>query len=139
MQYWLLKTEPETWSWRDQVARGDAGEIWDGVRNHQAAGFLRRMQPGDRAYFYHSGKARSIVGVVEIMQGPFPDPTDPSGKFVAVKVRAVETLAEPVTLAQIKAEPGLADLLLLRNSRLSVIPLTGADWALIGSLNGAHT
>jgi predicted RNA-binding protein with PUA-like domain len=134
MAHWLLKSEPETWSWHQQVARGNRGEIWDGVRNHQAAGFLRRMKRGDHAYFYHSGKERRIIGIVEVIESAFPDPTDPSGKFVAVKVRAVSPLPRPVALAEIKAESRLADLLLLRQSRLSVMPLTLAHWKIIQKL-----
>jgi predicted RNA-binding protein with PUA-like domain len=134
MQYWLLKTEPEAWSWDHQVKRGDAGEIWDGVRNYQAASSLKKMRPGDRAFFYHSGKSRSIVGVVEITEGAFPDPTDPDGKFVAVRVRALRALPAPVTLAQMKSDPALADLPLLRQSRLSVVPLTAAQWRRIETM-----
>jgi predicted RNA-binding protein with PUA-like domain len=134
VQYWLLKSEPDTWSWDDQVSRGDAGEIWDGVRNHQAANFLRSMQRGDHAFFYHSGKQRSIVGEVDIVEPAFPDPSDASGKFVAVRVRALRPLPRSVTLAELRAETSLADLLLLRHTRLSVSPITPAQWRTIQKL-----
>lgn len=128
MRYWLVKSEPEEWSWDDQVARGAAGEGWTGVRNHQAAGNLKAMQKGDRAFFYHSGKARAIVGIVEIAGTWQPDPTDETGKFGMVVVRALEPLARPVDLAEIKADPALADLPLIRQSRLSVMEIPEPAW-----------
>lgn len=134
MRYWLVKSEPEEWSWDDQVAKGAAGEGWTGVRNHQAAGNLKAMQKGDRAFFYHSGKARAIVGIVEIAETWQPDPTDETGKFGMVVVRALEPLARPVDLAEIKADPALADLPLIRQSRLSVMEIPAPAWNHILSL-----
>lgn len=128
VHYWLLKTEPETFSWAELVARGARGEPWDGVRNHQAAGFLRAMNKGDHAFIYHSGKARSVIGTALVTRASFPDPSDASGRFVAVGVRALEALEREVSLAEIKAEPSLADLLLVRHSRLSVMPVGAAEW-----------
>lgn len=134
MAYWLLKSEPETWSWQQQVARRAKGEMWDGVRNYQAAKFLKQMHRGDLAFFYHSGKQRAIVGVVEIVKEHYPDPTDDSGKFVAVTVRAKEGLPQPVTLQQLKGDERFADFLLLRQSRLSVMPVTDKQWKAINKL-----
>ena len=134
MAYWLLKSEPETWSWQNQVARGAKGEIWNGVRNFQAAKFLKEMQCGDLAFFYHSGKERAIVGVVEIIKEHFPDPTDDSGKFVAVTVTAGKSLAHPVTLQQLKSDGRFGDFLLLRQPRLSVMPVSKEHWRAINSL-----
>lgn len=128
MRYWLLKTEPDEFSWSDLVAAGSSGEAWDGVRNHQAAGFLREMKRGDRAFIYHTGRERRIVGTGEICRASYPDPGDPSGRFVAVDVRACEVLEKPVTLAAIKAESAFADFLLVRQSRLSVMPVTAREW-----------
>lgn len=128
MAYWLLKSEPGEWSWDDQLARGDAGEMWDGVRNHQAANNLKAMRKGDLAFFYHSGKAREIVGIVRIIGEHRPDPTDPSGRFVVVDVAAEESLPRPVTLAEIKADPTLEEMALIRQSRLSVMPVAAAHW-----------
>lgn len=135
MKYWLIKSEPNDFSWSEQVAKGAAGETWDGVRNHQAAAFLREMKVGDQAFFYHSGKERQIVGTVEITRAAYPDPTDASGRFVAVTVRALKPLAEPVTLSAIKAEPTLAEWRLVRNSRLSVMPVSRAEWQRVQRLS----
>lgn len=134
MQYWLVKTEPGTWSWDDQVKAGSTH--WDGVRNHQAANNLRAMAPGDRCFFYHSVSEKQIVGIVEVTKTAYPDPGDPSGKFVMVDMRTVAPLRNPVSLAQIKAEPALADMVLVKNSRLSVQPVTAAEWAHICRLGG---
>ncbi len=127
MHYWLLKTEPDEFSWADLAARGAAGEPWTGIRNHQAAGFLRAMAVGDRAYVYHTGGERRIVGLAEITRAHYPDPGDASGRFVAVDVRALAPLAVPVDLAAIKREPALADFLLVRQGRLSVMPVGAAE------------
>ena len=129
MAYWLLKSEPGAWSWEDQVRDGTAE--WDGVRNYQASNNLKAMTRGDRAFFYHSVKAREIVGIVEVVKEYYPDPTDATGRFGMVDVKAVKPFTEPVTLAQMKAEPRLAELPLLRQSRLSVVPVTAAQWRLI--------
>ncbi|MBM3489361.1 MAG: EVE domain-containing protein [Alphaproteobacteria bacterium] len=131
MAFWLVKSEPETWSWQAQVNRGAAGEPWDGVRNHQANNNLKAMAVGDRAFFYHSGEERRIVGIVEVIKPWWPDPKDETGKFGMVRVKAVAKLPTPVTLAAIKAEPDLADLLLVRHSRLSVMPVAEPQWRLI--------
>ncbi len=128
MRYWLVKSEPEEWSWEDQVAKGEAGEGWTGVRNHQAAANLKAMQIGDQAFFYHSGKERAVVGVAEVVGTWQPDPTDATGKFGMVVLRALEALPRPVTLADIKADPALADLPLIRQSRLSVMPIPDDGW-----------
>jgi predicted RNA-binding protein with PUA-like domain len=136
MTYWLLKTEPETFSWDDQVKRGAKGEPWTGVRNHTAKQNLMKMKKGDRAFFYHSGEDREIVGIVEVMREHYPDPTDPTGKFVAVDVKALKPLPKPVTLAEIKAEPRLKDMALVKFSRLSVQPVTAPEWAIVCRMGG---
>jgi len=128
MKYWLLKSEPESFSWADLLAKGATGETWDGVRNHQAAAFLKQMLSGDQGLFYHSGKERRVVGTLEVTHPHYPDPSDQSGRFVAVTVRALETLTEPVTLAAVKVEPAFREFLLVRNPRLSVMPVTAAHW-----------
>lgn len=132
MSFWLVKSEPEVWSWAQQVAKGV--EPWTGVRNHLAAKHLKAMRLGDRAFFYHSNTGREIVGIVEIVREAYPDPTDESGKFVAVDVEAVEPLAKPVTLAALKSDPFFADFVLIRQSRLSVMPVTPAQWEKICTL-----
>ena len=129
MAYWLLKSEPASWSWDDQTAAGTAE--WDGVRNHQAKNNLLAMQPGDRAFFYHSVKGTEIVGIVEVAGTPHPDSTDPGGKWAAVDVLSVRPFARPVTMAEIKAEPRLAQMALVRYSRLSVQPVTKEEWRLV--------
>lgn len=129
MHYWLVKSEPSAWSWADQVKKGV--EPWTGVRNYQAANNLRAMKKGDRAFFYHSVEEKRIVGIVEVVREAFIDPTDPAGRFVAVDVKTLCPLAAPVTLAAIKAEPRLAHLALLRQSRLSVLPVDADSWTLL--------
>ena len=126
MAYWLFKSEPGAWSWDDQVAAGTAE--WDGIRNYQADNNMKAMKVGDKAFFYHSVDERSIVGVVEIAREHYPDPTDPKGRFGMVDVTAKIPVISPVTLADIKAEPALADLALVRQSRLSVVPIEPAEW-----------
>lgn len=128
MQYWLLKTEPDEFSWTDLCAAGKRGETWDGIRNHQAAGFLRQMRRRDQAFIYHTGKERRIVGIGEIVGEHVPDPGDESGRFIAVRVRALAPLAHPVTLDEMKADPLFAACLLLRQSRLSAMPMGAAEW-----------
>jgi len=127
--YWLMKTEPGAWSWDDQVMAGTAE--WDGVRNYQAANNMKAMKNGDRAFFYHSVNEKRVVGIVEVVREYYPDPSDASGRFGMVDVKALRPLEAPVTLAQIKAEPRLADLALIRQSRLSVMPIPDAAWRLI--------
>jgi len=134
MAYWLLKSEPGSWSWEDQVKAGTTD--WSGVRNPQAANFMKGMKKGDRAFFYHSGEERRIVGVVEVTKEFYPDPKDKEGRFGLVDVKTVGPVPEPVTLAAIKAEPKLKDLLLVRQSRLSVMPVDAAAWKLIARMGG---
>ena len=134
MAYWLFKSEPNTWSWNGQLAKADAGEGWDGVRNHQAGNNMKAMEIGDLGFFYHSVSEKQIVGIVDVIEKWHLDPTDPSGKFGMVTVRAVTSVTAPVTLAQIKAEPRLADFALVRQSRLSVVPVTDEEWALLLSM-----
>ncbi len=129
MAYWLMKSEPGTWSWDDQVRDGVAE--WDGVRNNQAALNLKAMKKGDRAFFYHSVNEKQIVGIVEIVKEAYPDPSDPAGRFVMVDVKALRPFKQPVTLAEIKAEPRLSEMLLVRHTRLSVSPVDKDAWKLI--------
>lgn len=131
---WLMKSEPDAYSWDDLVAEGEG--TWDGVRNHRAANNLRAMQVGDHAFFYHSNIGKEIVGIVTISQGGLTDPSDPEGKWAAVKVKAVRKLARPVTLAQIKAQPDLQEMELIRLGRLSVAELTGEEWARVLEMAG---
>ena len=136
MSYWLLKTEASAFSWDDQVRTGERGEPWTGVRNHTAKRNLAAMRRGDRAFFYHSGDEKRIVGIVEVIREAYPDPTDASGRFVAVNVKAVEPLRHPVNLGVVKAEPRLADMVLVHQSRLSVQPVTANEWRIIAELGG---
>jgi predicted RNA-binding protein with PUA-like domain len=136
MNYWLLKSEPETWSWDQQKAKGAKGEPWSGVRNFTAAKNMREMKKGDRGFFYHSGKERSIVGIVEIIGENRPDPTDETGKFGLVDVKAIADIPRPVTLDEIKVNPKLKDMTLVKFSRLSVQPVTAAEWKTICALGG---
>jgi predicted RNA-binding protein with PUA-like domain len=136
MAYWLLKTEAETFSWDDQVKKGAKGEPWTGVRNFTARGHLKEMKKGDRAFFYHTGSEKQIVGIVEIIREWYRDPTDPKEVFVAVDVKAVEPVTKPVTLAAIKEEPKLAGMSLVKYSRLSVQPVTEAEWKLVCRMGG---
>ncbi|WP_442754567.1 EVE domain-containing protein [Methylocystis sp. JAN1] len=131
MAHWLLKSEPSTWSWDQQAAAGAKGTFWNGVRNHLAKKHLMAMKKGERAFFYHSNDERAIVGIVEISKEYYPDHTDETGKFGMVDVKAVKALKKPVTLAEIKGEPRLADMVLVNNSRLSVQPVTDAEWAVV--------
>jgi predicted RNA-binding protein with PUA-like domain len=139
MAYWLFKSEPSTWSWRQQLEAGAKGTFWNGVRNHLAKQQMMAMQLGERGFFYHSNEEKAIVGVVEVIKGYYPDPTDPSGKFGMVDVRAVKPLERKVTLAQIKAEPRLANMALVKNSRLSVQPVTENEWRIVMALAGEAT
>ncbi len=129
MAYWLIKSEPGAWSWDNQVKDGTTE--WDGVRNYQAANNMKAMRLGDRAFFYHSVNEKQVVGIVEVVREYYPDHTDASGRFGMVDVKTVRPFDKPVTLAEIKSEPRLADLLLVRNSRLSVSPVDADSWALI--------
>jgi predicted RNA-binding protein with PUA-like domain len=137
MNHWLIKSEPDAWSWDQQVKSGKKGEAWTGVRNHTAKQNLMKMQKGDRAFFYHSNVGKEIVGIVEVVRAHYPDPSaKPDEPWVVVDVAARETLPHPVTLAAIKAEPKLKDMALLKQSRLSVQPVTAAEWTAICKMGG---
>lgn len=136
MAYWLVKSEPGAWSWDDQVKAGTTH--WNGVRNYQAANNLKAMRLGDRAFFYHSVNEKRIVGVVEVAREYYPDDSDPTGRFGMVDVRAVAPLVRPVTLEQVKAEPRLQHLALIRQSRLSVMPIDEEAWAVLQALGGGE-
>jgi predicted RNA-binding protein with PUA-like domain len=136
LAYWLLKTEPETWSWDQQRARGKAGEEWTGVRNYQARSNLRAMKKGDLGFFYHTGSAKEIVGVVEVSAPAHSDSTDKTGEWISVDLKAVRSLKTPVSMAAIKAEPRLKNMVLVRNSRLSVQPVAPEEWRLICKMGG---
>ena len=131
MAYWLFKSEPDTWSWDDQVAKGGAGEEWDGVRNYQARNNMRAMRVGDRGFFYHSVNEKRIVGIVEVIAESHPDSTTDDPRWDCVDIKAVAPMPRPVTLAEIKADPRLADFALVRQSRLSVVPVSGEEWRII--------
>ncbi len=134
MKYWLLKSEPSAYSWDRLVA--DKRTEWSGVRNYQAANNLKAMQAGDRAFFYHSGAGPEVVGVAEIVKEAYPDPSDKTGRFVMVDVKPVMPVKTPVTLAAMKAEPKLKDLVLVRQGRLSVSPVSAAEWRVIAGMAG---
>jgi len=136
MAFWLFKSEPNTWGWADQIARGAKGEPWDGVRNFLANKNMKQMQLGDRGFFYHSVNEKCIVGTVEIIKTHYPDHTDPKGRFGMVDIQALETAARQVTLAEIKAEPKLEDMVLVNNSRLSVQPVTASEWKFVCKMAG---
>lgn len=137
MAHWLFKTEPGDYSWDQFIA--DGRTAWDGVRNFQAANNMRAMKVGERAFFYRSVKDPAVLGIMEIAAEAYPDPDDPKGKFVRVDLVPVAALPQPVTLKAIKAEPGLADIALVRQSRLSVMPVSAAHWHLICAMGGAET
>ena len=134
MQYWLFKSEPGAWSWDDQVEKGI--EHWDGVRNYQANNNMKAMRDGDRGFFYHSVKEKTIVGVVEVVREHYPDHTDESRRFGMVDVKALYAVKNPVTLADIKAKPELAQLALVKQSRLSVVPISKEEWKVICRMAG---
>jgi predicted RNA-binding protein with PUA-like domain len=136
MAFWLFKSEPGTWSWDQQVAKGAAGEEWDGIRNYQARNNMRAMKKGDRGFFYHSIDEKRVVGIVEVIAESHPDSTDTTGKWECVDVVAVESMPDPVTLDQIKAEPALTDMVLVNNSRLSVQPVSKREWARVCKMGG---
>ncbi len=131
MHYWLLKSEPTVWSWQNQLDRGEQGEGWDGVRNYQASNNMKSMDVGDLAFFYHSLNEKQIVGIVTVCALYHPDPTDASGRFGMVTVKALKSLSTPVTLADIKADERLCDMALVRQPRLSVTPVAAKQWAII--------
>lgn len=136
MAYWLMKSEPGAWSWDQQKAEGKAGAEWDGVRNYQARNNMRAMKTGDLAFFYHSIGEKACVGIVKIVVEAHPDSTASSGQWECVDVAAVMDLPKPVTLAEIKAEPDLKDMVLVNNSRLSVQPVTASEWRKVCALGG---
>lgn len=138
MAYWLVKSEAETWSWDQQKKAGAKGEPWTGVRNAQARNNMREMKKGDFAFFYHSGGERRIVGVVKIVKEAYQDPTTDDERWVVVDVAAVEAMPKPVTLADIKAEPKLAEMVLVKNSRLSVQPVTAVEWKQVAKMGGLN-
>ncbi len=131
MRYWLFKSEPDTWGWHDQKAKGEAGEEWDGVRNYQARNFMREMAVGDRGFFYHSQKEKAVVGIVEVCAPAHPDSSTDDPRWDCVDIRAVADMPRPVTLAEIKAEPRLAGMALVKSARLSVQPVTEEEWQIV--------
>lgn len=135
MAKWLVKSEPSSWSFDQQIAAGKAGTPWNGVRNHTAKQNLMAMTKGEQAFFYHSNEGKAVVGIVKVARTFYPDPTDASGKFGMVDFAAVRPLKRPVTLDEIKADPQFADMMLVKNSRLSVQPVTDAEWAAMLALS----
>ena len=136
MAHWLVKSEPSVWSWQQQVDAGAKGTFWNGVRNHVAKQHLMVMKKGEQAFFYHSNEGKEIVGIVEVIKTFYPDHTDESGKFGMVDFKAVKALKHPVSLDTIKGETKLKDMVLVNNSRLSVQPVTEAEWKLICKMGG---
>lgn len=134
MAFWLFKSEPDTWSWEEQVADGKAGTEWTGVRNYAARNHMRAMKKGDRGFFYHSGKERRIVGIVEVVKPVHPDSTDPA--WECIDIAAVRTVPKPVSLDEIRADNRLAEMVLVKNSRLSVQPVTDKEWDIVGKMAG---
>ena len=136
MAYWLLKSEPDGWSWDKQLAAGAKGAEWDGVRNFAARKHMQEMKLGELGFFYHTGDEKRVVGIVKVVALAHPDSTDPDGKWFCVDVAAIAPMPEPVTLAQIKAEPRLANMVLVRQARLSVQPVTAQEWGLVCQMGG---
>ena len=136
MAYWLFKSEPEAWSWAQQKKKGAKGEPWNGVRNYQAANNMKAMKKGDKGFFYHSGEEKRIVGIVEIIGEYRPDPTDEKERFGLVEVKAVQDMPKPVTLADVKADKKLGEMVLVKNMRLSVQPVNAAEWKRICAMGG---
>lgn len=134
MTYWLIKTEPQTWSWEDQVKNKTT--FWDGVRNYQATGNLKRMEVGDLAFFYHTGDERRIMGIVEIIKPYYPDPSDETGRFGMVDVKTVSAFSRPVTLKEIKEDRRFDHLALVKQSRLSVMPIDEKSWKILAEMGG---
>ena len=131
MAYWLLKSEPGTWSWDDQLKKGDEGEGWDGVRNYQASNNMKKMEIGDLAFFYHSVNEKSVVGIVSIIEKYQDDPTDKTGRFGMVVVKAIKSFTKSVSLSEIKSNQKLQGISLIKQSRLSVMPITKEHWDII--------
>ena len=136
MAYWLLKSEPDEWSWDQQKAEGRKGAEWGGVRNFQARNNMRAMTKGDFGFFYHTGDEKRVVGIVKVVKEAHPESTDPTGQWECVDVAAVSALPRPVTLAEIKAEPKLKSMVLVRNPRLSVQPVSEAEWRKVCAMGG---
>ncbi len=136
MRYWLFKSEPSTWSWDDQVAKGEAGEEWDGVRNYQARNHMRSMKIGDLGFFYHSQSEKAVVGIVEVSAEVHPDSTTDDERWECVDIKAVRPMPTPVTLQMCKDDARLADMVLVNNTRLSVQPVTPEEWAVMCELGG---
>ncbi len=136
MAYWLFKSEPNTWGWDQQKAKGEIGEPWDGVRNYQARNNMRKMKIGDLGFFYHSVNEKRVVGIVEVCKEIYPDHTDPTGRFEMVDIKAICDMPTPVTLQMTKDEPRLEKMILVNNSRLSVQPVESDEWALVCQMGG---
>ena len=136
MAYWLFKSEPDTWGWDQQVAKGEKGEEWNGVRNYQARNNMRAMKIGDRGFFYHSNVGKEVVGIVEVCAECHPDSTTEDARWECVDIKAVRPLLKPVTLEQAKEDPRLAQMALVKNTRLSVQPVTEEEWKVICELGG---
>ena len=136
MAYWLFKSEAMSWSWEDQLAKGEEGEEWDGVRNYQARNFMRQMQVGDLGFFYLSQKDKMIVGIVEVIAEAHQDSTTDDPRWECVDIKALKTLPNPVTLQMCKGDPRLSDMVLVKNSRLSVQPVTPEEWRIVCALGG---
>lgn len=137
--YWLFKSEPSAWSWEQQKAKADIGEPWDGVRNYQANNNMKAMKIGDYGFFYHSVNEKAIVGIVEIIKEHAPDLTDPSGRFGLVTIKAIADMPNRVTLGDMKTNPALAELQLIKQSRLSVVPVSKEHWDIICQIGQYHT
>ncbi|EIM25278.1 EVE domain-containing protein [Microvirga lotononidis] len=136
MAHWLYKSEPSVWSWDRQVAEGGKGTHWNGVRNHVAKQNLMAMKLGEQGFFYHSNEGKAVVGIVEVIKEYYPDHTDETGRFGMVDIKAVKPFKRPVTLDEIKKEPGLEKMILVNNSRLSVQPVTDEEWAIVCRMGG---
>ena len=134
MKYWLMKSEPDVWSIDQQIKAGNKGATWDGVRNYQAAKNLKMMKKGDQCFFYHSNIGKEIVGIVEVIKEHYPDKTDQSGRFVAITVKFLKRLNQPVSLAEIKKYKELSHLSLIKQSRLSVMPIDSKSWKILNKM-----
>lgn len=139
MAYWLFKSEPSTWSWDNQVAKGAAGEEWDGVRNYQARNFMRQMKIGEKGFFYHSQSEKAVVGIVEVIATAHQDSTTDDERWECVDIKAIKPVNSPVTLDAIKTDGRLDDMMLVRNSRLSVQPVTEEEWMIVCGLADIST
>ena len=134
MKYWLFKSEPSTWSWDNQVAKGEAGEEWDGVRNYQARNNMREMRKGDLGFFYHSQSEKAVVGIVEVIAEAHPDSTTDDDRWECVDIKSLRPFTKPVTLEMCKADPRLSKMVLVNNTRLSVQPVTDEEWKIVCEL-----